>query len=115
VQLPPARDYTAVLDKHSQLDLIGVVPEARNQGIGSQMLDYLEKRLASQGVRVWFGTVTDNLEAERLRTFYRSHGFTVLDRGQPLLPFFGRPWVSPAAAPPAFFFYKKLVVDGDDT
>jgi hypothetical protein len=28
-QLPPARDYTAVLDKHSELDLIGVAPEAR--------------------------------------------------------------------------------------
>jgi GNAT superfamily N-acetyltransferase len=107
-QLPPARDYTAVLDKHSELDLIGVVPKARNQGIGSQMLAYLETRLASRGVRVWFGNVTDNLEAERLRTFYGSHGFTVLDHGQPLPPFLGRKWVSPATVPPAFFFYKKL-------
>ena len=107
-QLPPARDYTAVLDKHSELDLIGVALEARNQGIGSQMLTYLETRLASQGVRVWFGNVTDNLEAERLRKFYGSHGFTVLDHDQPLPPLLGRTWVSPATVPPAFFFYKKL-------
>lgn len=107
-QLPPADDYTAVLDKHSELDLIGVAPEARNQGIASQMLAYLEAQLTSQGVRVWFGNVTDNLEADRLRPFYASRGFTVLDHGQPLPPFLGRTWVSPATVPPAFFFYKKL-------
>jgi GNAT superfamily N-acetyltransferase len=107
-QLPPAKDYTLVLDKHSELDLIGVVPEARNRGIGSQMLAWLETRPASQGVRVWFGNVSDNLEADRLRPFYASHGFTVLDHGQPLPPFLGRTWVPPATVPPAFFFYKKL-------
>jgi ribosomal protein S18 acetylase RimI-like enzyme len=107
-QLPPARDYTAVLDKHSELDLIAVAPEARNQGSGSQMLTHLETRLASQGVRVWLGNVTDNLEAQRLRTFYGSHGFTVRDHGHLLPPFLGRTWVSPATVPPAFFFYKKL-------
>jgi GNAT superfamily N-acetyltransferase len=80
-QLPPANDYTAVLDKHSELDLIGVVPEARNQAIGSQMLAYLEARLSSQGVRVWFGNVSNGLEVDLLRPFYESHGFTVLDHG----------------------------------
>jgi len=107
-QLPPAGNYTAVLDKHSELDLIGVMPQARNQGIGSQMLAYLEARLSSQGVRVWFGNVSDNLEADRLRPFYASHGFTVLDHGQPLPPLLGRTWVPPSTIPPAFFFYKKL-------
>ncbi|MCV7289199.1 MULTISPECIES: GNAT family N-acetyltransferase [Mycobacteriaceae] len=107
-QLPPANDYSAVLDRHSELDLMGVAPEARNQGIGTQMLSYLEKRLRSQGVRVWFGNVTSDLEVDRLRKFYASHGFTVLDTGQPLPPFLGRTWISPSAIPPAYYFYKKL-------
>ncbi|MEB3020385.1 GNAT family N-acetyltransferase [[Mycobacterium] crassicus] len=107
-QLPSENDYAPVLDKHSELDLIGVRPEAREQGIGSQMLAFLETTLASRGVRVWFGNVTDDLEADRLRPFYRRHGFTVLDDGQPLPPLLGRRWVSPATAQPAYFFYKKL-------
>jgi hypothetical protein len=72
------------------------------------MLASLETRLTSQDVRVWFGNVTDNLEPDRLRLFYASRGFTVLDHGQPLPPFLGRTWVSPATVPPAFFFYEKL-------
>ncbi|SKR67521.1 Uncharacterised protein [Mycobacteroides abscessus subsp. abscessus] len=72
------------------------------------MLTYLEKRLRAQGVRVWFGNVTSNLEVDRLREFYTSHGFTVLDNGQPLPPLLGRTWISPSTLPPAYYFYKKL-------
>lgn len=107
-QLPTANDFTAVLDRHSELDLMGVAPAARNQGIGAQMLTYLEKRLRARGVRVWFGNVTSNLEVDRLREFYTSHGFTVLDNGQPLPPLLGRTWISPSTLPPAYYFYKKL-------
>ncbi|MEV6258395.1 GNAT family N-acetyltransferase [Nocardia sp. NPDC051911] len=105
---PHQDDYINVLDRHSELDLIKVAPDARGQGIGSQMLAYLEKQLRSRGVRVWFGNVTQDLDIERLRGFYTSHQFTVLDPGQPLPPFFGRRWVPPNTMPPAFFFYKKL-------
>lgn len=106
--LPSANDYTAVLDKHSELDLIGVAPGARDQGIGSKMLKYLERRLISQGVRIWFGNVTQNLETDLLRRFYVSHGFTVLEHGQPLPPLLGRQWIPPSMSPPEYFFYKKL-------
>jgi GNAT superfamily N-acetyltransferase len=84
------------------------MPDARGLGIGSQMLAYLEQQLRTCGVRVWFGNVTINLDVNRLRAFYTSHGFTVLHQGQPLPPFFGRKWVPPSAMPPAFFSYKKL-------
>jgi GNAT superfamily N-acetyltransferase len=108
VPLPPAADYTTVLDRHSELDLISVMPAARGQGIGSQMLTYMERQLRTRGVRVWFGNATVNLDVDGLRVFYTSHGFTVLQSGEPLPPFFGRKWVPPNAAPPAYFFYKKL-------
>jgi hypothetical protein len=48
------------------------------------------------------------MEVDRLRTFYSPHGFTVLENGQPLPPFFGRNWMPPSAVPPACFFYKQL-------
>lgn len=108
VPLAPAHEYTIALDKHSELDLIGVTPEARGRGVGSKMLSYLETQLSSQGVRVWFGNVSQNLEADRLRRFYDSHGFTVLEDGQPLPQFFGCSWFPPATEMPAYFFYKYL-------
>lgn len=106
--LPPAADYTAVLNRHSELDLISVLPDARGQGIGSQMLAYLEQQLRVRGVRVWFGNVTVDLDVDRLRAFYTSHGFTVLQPVEPLPPFFGHEWVPPSAPPPAYYFHKAL-------
>jgi hypothetical protein len=44
----------------------------------------------------------------RAAWFYASHGFTVLEFGQPLPPFFGRQWLPPNTLPPAWFFYKNL-------
>ncbi|MFG1795818.1 GNAT family N-acetyltransferase [Nocardia sp. NPDC049149] len=108
VPLESEADYSGVLDRHSELDLMSVAPEARGQGIGSQMLMYMEEKLCRRGVRVWFGNATADLQTDRLRGFYTSHGFTVLGQGEPLPPFFGKRWISPNAVPPAFYFYKKL-------
>jgi ribosomal protein S18 acetylase RimI-like enzyme len=60
-RVPPAFDYTSVLSKHSELDLISVIPSARNRSIGSEMLNYLEQELQSRGTRIWFGHVTSDL------------------------------------------------------
>ncbi|WP_371829496.1 GNAT family N-acetyltransferase [Rhodococcoides yunnanense] len=42
----------------------------RNDGLASALLSEVEARLTQRGVRVWFGRVTDELDAERLRKFY---------------------------------------------
>lgn len=101
-------DYTTVLSKHSELDLMSVVPEQRGQGVGSRLLKYLQRELISRGVKVWFGHITDDLEVERLRSFYKSHGFKLTDNGQPLPPLLGRSWVAPGTYPAACSFYKRL-------
>ena len=100
--------YAAVMDKHSELDLLAVAEGARGQGFGTLLVRDLEARLAERGVRVWFGNVTHDNDAERLRSFYSQLGFTVLDEGQPLPPLLGRNWVPPGVEPPAFFFYKTV-------
>lgn len=104
----PPSDYTPVLSKHSELDLMSVVPGQRNQGIGSRLVKYLERELRRRGVRIWFGHVTSDLDTEQLRQFYNSHRFKVTEDGQTLPPLLGRNWVAPTSAPSAFSFYKKL-------
>jgi GNAT superfamily N-acetyltransferase len=108
-RVPPTFDYTSVLAKHSELDLISVIiPSARNRGIGSEVLNYLERELQSCGRRIWFGHVTSDLNTDRLRTFYTSHGFKVTEYGHLLPPLLGRNWVMPETMPAAFSFYKKI-------
>ena len=105
--LPASSDFTSVLGKHSELDLISVLPCARNRGIGSQLMSYLEQQLQSRGVRIWFGHVTSDLD-NRLRSFYTTHGFNVTDAGQPLPPLLGRNWMLPTIEPALFSFYKRI-------
>lgn len=106
VPVPPST-YTPVLSKHSELDLIGVAPDQRGQGVGGRLLKYLQRELKSRGVRVWFGHVTSDLDTSRLRTFYAAHGFKVTADGEPLPPLLGRNWVMPGSFA-AYSFYKKL-------
>lgn len=107
--MPPGMNYAPVLDKHSELDLMAVVPTARGRGIGTMLLSYLEHQLNAHGVRVWFGNATTDLDTARLRRFYCRRGFTVLDDGQPLPRLLGRQWHPPGAHPEvAFYFYKQL-------
>ncbi|MFG2019534.1 GNAT family N-acetyltransferase [Actinomadura geliboluensis] len=100
--------YRSALNKHSELDLMCVAPEYRRCGIGTKLIEQLDRRLRKRGVRVWFGCVTEDLEIDQLRKFYSRHGFTVLENGQPLPPLLGRNWIMPDAEPPAFYFYKRL-------
>jgi GNAT superfamily N-acetyltransferase len=102
-----------VLDRHRELDLIGVRADFRGRGIGSLLLTYIEGRLRADGVRVLFGNVTRELDADGLRRFYGRHGYRVLDDGQDLPPLLGAELMPPMAAlpvPPRFFFYKLLTV-----
>lgn len=101
-------DYTTVLSKHSELDLISVVQEQRGRGVGSRLLKYLQRELSSRSVQVWFGHITSDLEVDRLRSFYKSHGFKLTDSGQPLPPLLGRTWIAPGTEPAACSFYKRL-------
>lgn len=110
--LPPQMDYTSVLDKHSELDLMAVRADARGRGIGGQLLAYLEDRLRERGVRVWFGNATKDLETRSLRSFYTGHGFTVLEEGQPLPALLGRQWHPGDDPRVAFHFYKQLTKNG---
>ena len=105
--LPDRSGVLPLLDMHSELDLIAVDPTRRGQGLASQLLRYLEAELASRGVRVWFGNVTANLDVDRLREFYNSHGFNVLPDFEPLPPLLGRDWTLPNSAMPQFYFYKR--------
>ncbi|WP_175008135.1 GNAT family N-acetyltransferase [Cellulosimicrobium sp. TH-20] len=96
------------LDAVSELDLMAVSPAARRRGVGTDLVRYLERSLRHRGTKVWFGNATADLEVTGLREFYGRHGFTVLQHGEPLPPFFGREWTPPGAEQPAFFFYKRL-------
>lgn len=100
--------YASVMDKHSELDLIAVAEGARGQGLGAALIAELEARLAERGVRIWFGNVTHDSDVDRLRRFYSSLGFTVLDEGQSLPPLLGKNWVPPGIERPAFYFYKAI-------
>lgn len=103
-----ANEYATVLDKHSELDLLAVAPHARGRGLGTQIMNDLEGQLAQRGVRVWFGNVTHDQDAHRLRCFYSRLGFKVLDEGQRLPLLLGKEWMPPNLQPPAFFFYKQI-------
>ena len=81
--------HASVMDKHSELDLIAVAEGARGHGLGAALIAELEARLAERGVRIWFGNVTHDSDVDRLRGFYSSLGFTVLDEGQSLPPLLG--------------------------
>ena len=80
---------------------------AREEGAAALIAE-LEARLAERGVRVWFGNVTHDSDVDRLRGFYSSLGFTVLDEGQSLPPLLGKNWVPPGIERPAFYFYKAI-------
>jgi GNAT superfamily N-acetyltransferase len=105
--LPDRFNVMPVIDAHSELDLLAVDDDHRGQGLGSVLIRFLEDELARRNVRAWFGNVTVNLDARRLRKFYRLHGFTVLPDFAPLPPLLGRDWMLPGAASPQFYFYKR--------
>lgn len=108
-RVPAEQNFTAVLDKHSELDLMAVAPDARGAGIGGGLLAHLENALRKRGVRVWFGHVTTDLQTSALRRFYVRHGFTVLEDGQPLPDLLGKRWQMGGPDPSvAFSFYKPL-------
>jgi len=96
-----------LLDKHSELDLVAVRPSARGRGHGSSLIQWLDLELKGRGVRAWYGNVTANLETDRLRQFYRRHGFEIVPDFQPLPPLLGRSWMSRATEAPQFYFYKR--------
>lgn len=101
-------EYAPVMDRHSELDLIAVVPAFQGRGIGGELIRAMEDRLRQRGVRSWFGNATKDLETAKLREFYTRHGFTVLPDGQPLPGLLGKSWALPTAEQPAFFFYKQI-------
>jgi len=104
----PDPGYASVMDKHSELDLMCVLPEWRGRGIGGQLIGYLEAELRERGVRAWFGNATKDLDLAALRAFYTRHGFTVLEDGQPLPPLLGKNWTSASTEPTGFYFYKVI-------
>lgn len=101
-------DYSPVMDKHSELDLIAVAPDHSGTGHGSALMDFLEAALRERGVRFWFGNAVASEDVDRLRVFYESRGFTTTAYGERLPQLMGRDWVMPNTEPPAFYFYKKL-------
>lgn len=103
-------DYSTVMDAHSELDLIAVRPDARSSGVGSALIAFLEKELTRDGVQVWFGNATRDLDASRLRDFYTLHNFIVGPDGADLPTLIEHTWTAPGqlAEQPAFYFYKQL-------
>lgn len=100
--------FGTALDKHSELDLLAVAEHARGNGLGTLLVNALQDKLVQNGIRVWFGNVTEDLNVGQLRAFYTRLGFKVLDDRQPLPPLLGKQWVPPFAQMPAFSFYKLL-------
>ena len=54
---------------------IGVEPSSQAKGIGTQMMDYLEDKLAAQGACVLLVETTALDEQEKTREFYRKIGY----------------------------------------
>jgi GNAT superfamily N-acetyltransferase len=100
--------FAHVLDLHRELDLMVVHPNARGNGIGTQLIAEMANRLRAQGVRIWFGNVTPNLEVEALARFYAANGFRVGERGASLPPLLGKEWLMPGVDQPAFYFWRRL-------
>ena len=100
--------YASVIDKHRELDLLAVRPDARGSGIGTKLLEFVEDRLAAAGIDVLFGNATSDLDISKLRLFYDQHGYTVHPSGDPLPKLLGKPWTHPMAPRAAFCFHKML-------
>lgn len=103
------RGIEKIAHQTSELDLLVVHPDHRDQGLGHQIIQFLEPLLAAQGVRSWFGNVSRDLDVDRLRRFYEGMGFNVLAPGQELPPFGGHDWsTGPGTEDPAFYFWKPI-------
>ena len=89
--------YSSVVDKHRELDLLAVRPDARGSGIGAELLKFVEDRLSTAGIDVLFGNATSDLDIVKLRLFYERHGYTVHPTGDPLPALLGKPWTHPMA------------------
>lgn len=64
-----------------KLKSLAVIPQAQGDGIGSQMLTFLGQLLQQLGSVGLYGSVKDDGPLIR---FYRTHGWQVLQPGQPL-------------------------------
>lgn len=56
---------------------IGVIPSQQGNGVGAQMMGYLERRLAEQGERVLLVETMGTPELEKTRMFYLKNGYEV--------------------------------------
>lgn len=99
--------FVRVLDRHRELDLLAVLPDARRHGVGRMLIQFLEDQLRAEGVQVWSGCATDDLAVSDLRRFYQACGFSVTGPSESLPPFFGYEWARPDAEA-AFWFYKEI-------
>ncbi len=100
--------YGSVVDKHRELDLMAVRPDARSSGIGAKLLAFLEDQLRTADIQVLTGNATADLELAKLRAFYERQGFTVQPQGAPPATILGKTWTHPLAPPAALYFYKVL-------
>jgi GNAT superfamily N-acetyltransferase len=100
--------YASVIDRHRELDLLAVRPDARGSGIGTELLEFAEDRLSTAGIDVLSGNATSDLDLVKLRLFYERHGYTVHPSDDPLPKLLGKPWTHPMAPPAAFYFHKML-------
>lgn len=100
--------YASVIDKHRELDLVAVRPDARGSGIGTRLLEFSEDRLSTAGIDVLSGNATSDLDIAKLRLFYERHGYVVHPTGDPLPNLLGKAWTHPMAPPAAFYFHKVL-------
>ncbi|MFC5288203.1 GNAT family N-acetyltransferase [Actinokineospora guangxiensis] len=63
-------------ERHGEIDIIAVLPEARRHGVGKALLDHALTALKAEGVDVVsLGTGGDDFHAPA-RAFYESAGFT---------------------------------------
>lgn len=109
--LPPESrpaELIRVAGKVSELDRIAVLPEFRGQGIGAQMIAFLEPLLAERGVQTWFGSGNEREDVVPLRRFFEGAEFTVLTDGKKLPPFHGLTWYPATLKNPPLWFWKSL-------
>ena len=74
VRSSPGLSVIPAGQQYLEIDAIYVIPEHRNQGIGSLLLDSLIKTAQQQGISR-FNVFSATKDFDKITHFYRSHGF----------------------------------------
>jgi len=81
-------NYMVVKDEHNYLKIGDITHEMLNQGIGTELLRYLEEIAGESGINkitAWLSPKDIDTHRERLFYFYKKNGYQIIQRKIPRL------------------------------